>query len=367
MTKKKLFRLLLNISITFIVFLDSSCSGNDKYIAIRGYAQGGTYTVKLNMTGKDGRIKIKPESIKEKIDSILNEIDTTLSGYDKGSMLSRFNEGKKIRPNDIFKDIYTVSFGYFRETGGAFDVAAAPLFDLWGFGFTTDSMPTDSAVKKILGSTGMGRLKSSMSDAIKSDGTLEAEDMLSAEKTGNYDTGRTPELNYNAIAQGYTCDLIAKYLYGLGIKDMLIDIGEIYCDGVNPEGKPWTVGIDRPFDGNETPGQDLDGIWQSSGTACGIVTSGNYRKFYIKNGKKYAHTIDPRSGYPVAHSLLSATIVAKSATIADAYATYCMVIGLEQSEKFIESKSGEVQGYLIYSEDGTMKEWTSDGFNLIGK
>ena len=158
---------------------------------------------------------------------------------------------------------------------------------------------------------------------------------------------------------------MAAYLYGLGVKDMLVDIGEIFCDGVNPGGKPWRVGVDRPFDGNNDPGTDLDGIWESQNAPCGIVTSGNYRKFYVHDGKKYAHTIDPRTGYPVQHNLLSATIVAKDATDADAYATYCMVIGLDKAKEFIERSPDDLAGYLIYAdENGKMHEWASANFNL---
>ena len=175
-------------------------------------------------------------------------------------------------------------------------------------------------------------------------------------------------MNFNAIAQGYSCDKVASYLHGMGVKDMLVDIGEIYCEGVNPAGKPWKIGIDRPVDGNNSPGADLDGVWESGGKACGIVTSGNYRKFYVRDGRKYSHTIDPRTGWPVEHNLLSATIVAPNATDADAYATYCMVIGMEAAREFILSNAGRIEGYLIYSdENGEMQEWASSGFSIVSQ
>ena len=164
-------------------------------------------------------------------------------------------------------------------------------------------------------------------------------------------------VNFNAIAQGYTCDVIASYLYSIGVKDMLVDIGEIYCDGLNPGGKGWSIGVDNPVDGNSTPGMDLRGIWRSDGSGQGIVTSGNYRKFYIRDGKKYAHTIDPRSGMPVQHDLLSATIVAASAAEADALATACMVMGPDAAREFVLSHPG-IEAYLITS-GGT---WASGGF-----
>ena len=332
------------------IFLAVSCAQGPRYIAISGYAQGGTYTVKVNVQG----VAASPEALREGVDSILTLVDTTLSGYNKLSMLSRFNAGETIRPNRLFEDIYSLSRKWYDESKGAFDVAAGPLYDAWGFGFKNGSMPSDEAVAAILPSCGMARLKPSVGEALSPDGTLAPKDLLIGD-------GVLPVLNFNAIAQGYTADLVARWLQSKGVKDMLVDIGEIFSDGVNPSGKPWSVGVDRPVDGNETPGQDLEGIWYSSGVPCGIVTSGNYRKFYVVDGVKYSHTIDPRTGYPARNNLLSATIVAPDATTADAVATWCMVIGLEEAKKLIEERA-DLEGFLIYSEGEGMQEWASEGF-----
>lgn len=310
-----------------------SCGNKDKYIVMRGYAQGGVYAVKINMNG----VSVKPEAIHAAVDSILREIDTTLSGYNAKSLLSRYNRGEKIDVTPMFREIYEISKSYYEETGGALDVAAAPLFDAWGFGFSKDSLPSDAQVKALMENCGMDMMP----------------DTLGGESIG--------KLNYNAIAQGYSCDVVARYLYSVGVKDMLVDIGEIYCDGLNPDKQPWTIAVDRPTDGNETPGADIVNTWHSNGGPCGIVTSGNYRKFYVRDGRKYAHTIDPRTGYPVTHNLLSATIVAPDATTADAYATYCMVIGLDEAREFIQ-KRPDIEGYLVYDDNGTMQSWTSPGF-----
>ena len=155
--------------------------------------------------------------------------------------------------------------------------------------------------------------------------------------------------------------MVASYLYGIGVKDMLVDIGEIFCDGLNPSGKPWTIAVDTPIDGNQTPGESTSGLWSSDGGPHGVVTSGNYRKFYIKDGRKYSHTIDPRNGYPVSHQLLSATIIAPRGAEADAYATFCMVIGLDKAREFIDSRP-DLEGMLIYEKDGEMRSWRSGGF-----
>lgn len=340
-----------------ILAIAVSCAPRDRYMTITGFAQGGTYTVKLNLNGRDGMISAKPEEIRDSVDAILKNIDMSLSGYNRKSLLTRFNEGEAIVPDSLFMDIYGHAYYIYDETEGIVDVASAPLFDLWGFGFTSDSLPSSDEIERVRSASGMGRLKRDMRASVREDGTLRAAELLKD------DSAALPELNYNAIAQGYSCDVVARYLYSIGVKDMLVDIGEIFCDGKNPGGQPWSLGIDRPVDGNNEPGAQLQGIFRAPEGPHGIVTSGNYRKFYMKDGRKYAHTIDPRTGMPVQHSLLSATIVAENAMIADAYATYCMVVGLDEARKFIESRP-DMDGCLIYDDGGVFRTWCSEGFVL---
>ncbi len=317
-----------------------SCSRNSGFQELTGYAQGGEYSVKFSQAG----LTVGVDKVREAVDSILTLIDTTLSGYNKGSQLSRFNAGGEVDLNGMFREIFTVSKKLYYETEGALDMASGPLFDAWGFGFTHDSLPTDTAVDSIRARCGMDKYDWDIKPLV---------------------AGIRPNLNFNAIAQGYSCDKIAEYLHSVGVRDMLVNIGEIYCEGLNPSGKPWSIGVDMPVDGNmELGGKGFAGIWQGDGTGCGVVTSGNYRKFYIKDGRKYSHTVDPRTGYPVTHSLLSATIVAPNATLADAYATYCMVVGLDEAKKFINALD-EIEGYLVYAEGESMSEWVSSGFNLV--
>ena len=294
------------------------CACGNRYETLSGYAQGGIYSVKYNSSG----VKPSKAEVQAAVDCILEAIDTTLSGYNRKSLLSRRNAGETVQLNDMFLELEAEAERYRQLTGGAFDVSAGPLFDIWGFGFTSESMPSDSAI-----AAAMERCR------------------------------KREVLNFNAIAQGYSCDLVADYLHSLGIHDMLVDIGEIYCEGLNPQGKGWTIGIDTPSDGNETPGASLSGVWQSDGGAYGIVTSGNYRKFYVIDGKKYAHTIDPRTGRTVEHNLLSATVIAPTATEADALATYFMVAGPDEARSFVESHR-DIEACLITS-DGT---WKSEGF-----
>ena len=334
-----------------------SCSPSDEYIVISGFAQGGTYTVKLNLNGREGRVKPAPEEIRDSIDAILLRIDKSLSGYNKGSLLSRLNAGEAIVPDALFSDLYGKSYELYKATEGVVDVASGPLFDIWGFGFSSGELPDDQTVASVKESVGMSRLKASVADASAQDGTVSASSLLLEEG------GALPKLNFNAVAQGYSCDVVADYLYSIGVKDMLVDIGEFFCDGLNPSGKPWSIGIDRPFDGNNQPGASLQGVFRAPAGPHGIVTSGNYRKFYVRDGKKYAHTVDPRTGYPVQHSLLSATVVASDAFLADAYATWCMVVGLDEAKRFLDETHG-FEGCLIYDDNGQMKTWCSAGFTL---
>ena len=338
------------LSLMGLVLLAACNEQPGEYVQITGYAQGGNYTVKLNMKG----INVPVETVRDSIDALVVQIDSTLSGYNKKSLISRFNAGEKIPANPMFQDMYRIAYRLWERSGGALDFGAAPLYNAWGFGFKNSTFPTDEEIQELLAKSGMGHLPAELPVV---DGYIDPAPM-------GY-----PSLNFNAIAQGYSCDIIAHYLYSIGAKDMLVDIGEIWCDGLNPSGQPWTVGIDRPIDrvpGAEVADPQLDGVWSSEGKPAGIVTSGNYRKFYIKNGRKYAHTINPRTGYPVEHNLLSATVVSsKNAAESDAVATWCMVLGLQAAQVLILGDPS-LEGYLIYTlPDDSLQEWASPGFKVI--
>lgn len=300
-------------------------------MVVRGYAQGGEYSVHFNAKG----LTESPQKTAQAIDSILNCVDTTLSGYNKGSMLSRYNNGQQIQPSPMFKEIFELSQKFYSLSDSTVDVASAPLFDLWGFGFTGDGdmLPDPDNFAHVYATCGMKNFSGNLSQAAPGQ-----------------------KLNYNAIAQGYSCDLVARYLYSKGVKDMLVNIGEIFCDGKNPSGTGWKIAIDAPIDGNETPGEHIQDYWISDGGPHGIVTSGNYRKFFIRDGRKYSHTIDPRTGRPTEHNLLSATIITADAATADAMATACMVMGLEKAKEFVTRMGYDA--FLIYDRgDGQMEVW----------
>ena len=335
-----------------------SCGQGPEYARLTGYAQGGVYSVIYNCDG----VTVPQDELQAGVDSILAVIDSSLSGYNKSSILSRYNSGENPRTDAVFDEVMGLAHKYKAETGGALDCAAGPLFDIWGFGFSGGTMPDSAEVASTLCGCGMGRLKPLMSfdGIIRDDGMLYPQDLLL-----DGVSGPLPRLNFNAFAQGFSADMVADYLHSLGVRDMLVDIGEIYCEGHNPSGEPWTIGVDRPVDGNDTPGADLQAIHRCTAAPQGIVTSGNYRKFYVRDGRKYSHTIDPRTGFPVQHNLLSATVVSDRSVTADAAATCCMVLGFEQARAFLDRFGYE--GYLLYEEDGRIVGWHSDGFDVTSR
>lgn len=339
--KKSAFAACIFIS----TLLLAACEDRN-YYHLTGYAQGGTYSV----TYQGG--KKSPIEFKNGVDSLLQEFDKCLSGYNPDSDLSHFNRGDSIVLSPLFADIYVLSYYMWAESKGAFDIACGPLFDIWGFGFSQDNMPEESEIQDCLKNCGMKRLKDPFQIKLMEGKKVCSKDFLADENAA------LPKLNFNAIAQGYSCDLIARYLESYGVKNLLVDLGEIFCSGKNPQGKGWSIGIDNPVDGNNKPGADIREIWNSEKRSVGVVTSGNYRKYYIKDGKKYAHTIDPRTGRPVEHDLLSATVIAPYAWKADALATIFMVIGFEQSVEYLD-RHPEIEACLI-SRDGVWKSWSRD-------
>lgn len=320
--------------LTALLLLSGACARQGDYVRIEGFAQGSTYHVICHPVKGMNAARLQA-----RFDARLQEIDQSLSGYNKGSLLSRLNAGEDLPLDGLFIECFKRSKEIWAESGGAFDPSAAPLFDLWGFGFSNKGQVSNTAIDSILAFVGMDLL------------TLE-------ERTdGTHLVKADPrcQLNFNAIAQGYSCDVVARILDSLGCSDYLVDIGrEIRCKGRNAAGEKWRIGLDRPSDGNMEEGKDLQAILHVSD--CGIVTSGNYRKFYVEDGRKYAHTIDPVSGRPVSHNLLSATVIAADATTADAYATWLMVIGLDRARQFLDDRP-ELEALLVYEQDGKMENY----------
>lgn len=323
-----------------IMTFTTGCNNQNTYRTLDGFAQGGTFHLVYQLPSEEFQYNV-PDSLTK----YFTRINASLSGYDSTSIVSQINRGEKPQLDSLFIECFNLSKEVYEATAGAFDISAAPLFDLWGFGFKEKEKVTQAKIDSILQFVGMDKL------SIVYDSTAKAHLLHKSDPR--------MKVNFNAIAQGYTCDYICSNLEKMGIENYLLEVGgEIMCKGKNSRGKEWSVAIDKPLDGNFVPGESVQAIIQLSGG--GLVTSGNYRKFYVEDGEKYSHTINPATGYPVKHNLLSVTVLAKDASMADAYATYLMVIGFEKAKEFLQNRD-DMDALMVYGEQKQMKVYATQG------
>lgn len=306
----------------------------NKFYATEGHVFGTTYHIKYSST----------RDLSADIESTLSDVDAALSMFNPESTLSHFNAGEDYAPNRLFDDVVKLGLQVSSETDGAFDMTVAPLVNAWGFGFKNREDLTDAQIDSIRQCVGYDKL------------TFNAKATPSLSR-------RDPRVTIDcgAIAKGYGVQCVAQMLESKGCRNFMVEIGgEVVVKGTNPDGRKWTLGITKPIDdvtNQQTELQETIAI-----TDRAVATSGNYRNFYMKGERKYAHTINPATGYPVEHSLLSATVIHPNCAAADAYATSFMVMGLERAKQFVESHK-DIEAYLIYSDDqGNMKIWQSSGF-----
>jgi len=306
---------------------------------IKGTAQGTTYSI----------VYYSDSSIaKEDIDSILTAIDYSLSNWNKESLLSRFNAGEdSILLDEFFETNLTTSWLIYEATNGAFNPLVKPLIDYYGLGSkSTKTLNIDSArVLEI-------KLLLDMNAIVLKDHTakITIENRISSSAKGNLLLLQSKpglQLDFNAIAQGYSVDVVAEFLSASGITNFLVEIGgEMYASGAHPTGKSWLAGIDKPEENMDA--RTLQAKLELKNEA--IATSGNYRKFALIDGRKVHHTINPNTGYPAINSILSATVISSNCTSADAYATAFMVMGLEGSKQFLSSDKGkDLKAFFIFT------------------
>lgn len=278
-------------------------------------------------------------NLKKDIEAELKKVDQSLSPFNKTSVISKVNRNENPVIDPMFKEVFLLAENISNETHGAFDITVAPLVNEWGFGFKKGVEPTRQVIDSLKYIVGYQKVKLTPK---------------------NYVQKQDPRimLDCSAIAKGYGCDVVARLLRKNGINDYMIEIGgEIVTRGFNQKQEPWRIGVNKPTDDSLNTSQELQTILNVTDIA--MATSGNYRNFYYKNGKKYAHTIDPKTGYPVQHNILSATVLAKNCATADAYATSFMVLGLEGAQKILQQHP-ELMAYLIYADkDGKNQTWYS--------
>ena len=268
----------------------------------------------------------------QSIKAELMKVDYSLSPFNKESVITAINNNEDVKPDKMFMDVFQLAMDVSRETDGAFDITVAPLVNAWGFGFKSGEKPTARQVDSLRQIIGYQKITVDHGKIRKQDPRM--------------------MLDCSAIAKGYGTDVVANFLRQRGVKNFMVEIGgEVVTCGVNPERVPWKVGVIKPEDDSLSVSHELQTILNVTDIA--MATSGNYRNFYYQGGKKYAHTIDPKTGYPVQHNILSATVLAKTCALADAYATSFMVMGLDKAQKVLEQHP-ELMAYFIY-DDGQGK------------
>lgn len=278
------------------------------------------------------------KDLKQGIEEALKKVDFSLSPFNRQSTISKINRNESAKADKMFAEVFNLSQEISAATGGAFDITVAPLVNAWGFGFKNDTQPTPSAIDSLKQLIGYDKV------TLK-DGIVHKKDPRIM-------------LDCSAIAKGYACDIIAEYLKKCGIENFMVEIGgEIVTHGINAQRLPWKIGVTKPTDDTLNTQQEIQTILNVTNKA--MATSGNYRNFYYKNGKKYAHTIDPATGRPVQHSILSATVLTDDCATADAYATAFMVMGLDKAKAVLD-KHPELMAYFIYSDgQGNNAVWYS--------
>ena len=314
-----------------IFFFSCSSSDNTILVANSGEAQGSYYHIKyMSMLGED---------FHSQVDSILLEVDSSLSIYKDYSVISKLNNREIVTADTLFSEVFLAAKKVYTQTEGNFDCSVKPLVNAWGFYKDKfgDSIVIDSAkFRKILPYVGFDKI------------SLIADTLVMP---------KGMSLDFNSIAQGFTVDVIARFFENKNIKNYLIEVGgELLAKGKNADGNIWRVGVDKPSEDIDVK-ERFQFILDLENKA--LATSGNYRKFYEKDGIKYSHTINPFTAFPAQNKLLSTTVIHDNCMLADAYATAFMVMGVKKTKQFVVSNP-EIEIYLVYTgNDGDWKTFIS--------
>ena len=281
------------------------------------------------------------KDLTQEIEAELQKVDASLSMFNPQSTISRFNRGETDDADEMLREVLSMSFTINQATNGAFDPTVAPLVNAWGFGFKSGQLPDSTQVDSLRALVGLSAIH-------LQDGKLTKDNPLSI-------------LDFSAIAKGYGVDCAAQVLRNHGIRNFMVEIGgEVVTEGVNDKGEPWRIGINKPDDDSTSTNTELQDIIALSSKA--IATSGNYRNYYVSEGRKISHTINPQTGYPAQQDILSSTVMAPSCAEADAFATAFMVLGLEKARLVLKNQP-QLEAYFIYSdEQGNYQTWCTEGF-----
>ncbi len=328
MKKGKLIKLAILSVIVIGAVLVVSKQRNVPYQENRGMVFGTFYQITYQSN----------DDFQKDIEAELQKVDNSLSPFNPKSVISKINRNENVEVDDMFAEVFNLAENISAETDGAFDITVAPMVNAWGFGFKSGKMPTKEQLDSLRQIVGFHKVAMKGKKVVK---------QLSATM-----------LDCSAIAKGYGCDVVARFLQSHGVKNYMVNIGgEIVTCGVNMERMPWKIGVTKPVDDSLSVNDENQTVLNVTNKA--MATSGNYRNYYYKDGKKYAHTIDPKTGMPVQHNILSATVLADNCATADAYATSFMVMGLDKAKKVLD-KHPELMAYFIYSDkNGKNAVWFS--------
>ena len=295
------------------------CSNVKRYHSIEGPTQGTVYHITYQVSGNN--------NLTQDIQKLLHSFDLSLSTYNDSSIISKINNNIPVATDSLFDAVFNESKRIWELSSGYFDITIGPIANAYGFGSGKTMKINQNTIDSLLQFVGFEKVNLKDNELIKTDSRV--------------------QLNVNAIAQGFAVDVVCSYLESLNITNYLVEIGgEVRTKGVNASGELWKIGIDKPIEGNYIAGQDLQEIISISDAA--VATSGNYRKFYESDGKKYVHTLNPKTGEPSRSNLLSATILHSKCITADALATACMSMGMEKSKILLEEH--QIDAYLLYSD-----------------
>jgi len=302
-----------------IVLLLIGCSSVD-YRTEEGLVFGSTYRI----------IYQSDCELTDSVQQVFDEINHSLSTYSDSSVISQWNHNQLDTKADLhLLTVFCAAHQMYHQSNGAFDLTVAPLVNAWGFGRTAKDSVTPQLIDSLRQFVGMNKISIQNGQLIKSDKRI--------------------LLDVNALAPGYCADLIAELFNRHAIRNYLIDIGgEIRTQGVNLKNANWQIGIDKPIDNMGVENPEIQMIVSVSGWS--LATSGNYRHFYIKDGKKIAHTINPHTGYPAETDVLSVSVITHSCMQADALATAIMVLGRKKGLALADSLP-EAEAYVIYNDD----------------
>ena len=325
-------KIAIVLSITALL---AACTKQPQKIIIEGQAQGSFYAITY--------FDEQNRNFRQEIDSIFHAVDLSINLWVDSSIISKVNRNEPVTLDSIFIDNFYIAQEAARLSDGYFDPTIAPIVSAWGFSYKSGDSLTPQLIDSLRCLVDYRKIHIENGQVVKDDPNM--------------------RLDFNAIGQGYTSDLIATFLESRGIKNYLVDTGgEIMARGCKPDGQPWIVGIEKPADN-----WDSEQVVQTrvSLRDKGLVTSGSTRKYVERDGKRYSHCINPKTGYPVEHQVLSATVLAENSVWADALASICMVMGMERSLPLIESMDGVEAYYIFVNGNNELETFAMKGFESI--